>query len=59
MMTFTYMDVYLPSFMKDIYNSIQLRKPEGVEITLDACSDIIFNIDGIFKIYMCFWIICV
>lgn len=45
MMTFTYMDVYLPSFMKDIYNSIQLRKPEGVEITLDACSDIIFNID--------------
>ena len=45
MMTFTYMDVYLPSFMKDLYNSIQLRKPEGVEITLDACSDIIFNID--------------
>lgn len=45
MMTFTYMDVYLPSFMKDICNSIQLRKPEGVEITLDACSDIIFNID--------------
>lgn len=45
MMMFTYMDVYLPSFMKDIYNSIQLRKPEGVEITLDACSDIIFNID--------------
>ena len=45
MMTFTYMDVYLPSFMKDLYNSIQLRKPEGVEITLDACPDIIFNID--------------
>ena len=45
MMTFTYMDVYLPSFMKDLYNSIQLRRPEGVEITLDACSDIIFNID--------------
>ena len=45
MMTFTYMDIYLPSFMKDIYNSIQLRKPEGVEITLDACPDIIFNID--------------
>ncbi len=44
-MTFTYMDVYLPSFMKDLYNSIQLRKPEGVEITLDACPDIIFNID--------------
>lgn len=45
MMTFTYMDVYLPSFMKDLYNSIQLRKPEGVVITLDACPDIIFNID--------------
>lgn len=45
MMTFSYMDVYLPSFMKDIYNSIQLRRPEGVEITLDACPDIIFNID--------------
>ena len=45
MMTFTYMDVYLPSFMKDIYNSIQLRRPEGVEMTLDACPDIIFNID--------------
>ena len=45
MMTFTYMDVYLPSLMKDLYNSIQLRKPEGVEITLDACPDIIFNID--------------
>lgn len=45
MMTFTYMDVYLPSFMKDLYNSIQLRRPEGVEMTLDACSDIIFNID--------------
>lgn len=45
MMTFTYMDVYLPSFMKDLYNSIQLRRPEGVEITLDACPDIIFNID--------------
>lgn len=45
MMTFTYMDIYLPSFMKDIYNSIQLRRPEGVEMTLDACPDIIFNID--------------
>lgn len=45
MMTFTYMDVYLPSFMKDVYNSIQLRRPEGVEMTLDACPDIIFNID--------------
>ena len=45
MMTFTYMDVYLPSFMKDLYNSIQLRRPEGVEMTLDACPDIIFNID--------------
>ena len=44
MMTFTYMDVYLPSFMKDLYNSIQLRRPEGVEMTLDACPDIIFNI---------------
>ena len=43
MMTFTYMD--LPSFMKDLYNSIQLRRPEGVEMTLDACPDIIFNID--------------
>ena len=43
MMTFTYMDVYLPSFMKDLYNSIQLRRPEGVEMTLDACPDIIFN----------------
>lgn len=45
MMTFTYMDVYLPSFMKDLYNSIQLRRPEGVEMTLAACPDIIFNID--------------
>lgn len=45
MMTFTYMDVYLPSFMKDLYNSIQLRRPEGVEMILDACPDIIFNID--------------
>lgn len=45
MMTFTYMDVYLPSFMKDLYNSIQLRRQEGVEMTLDACPDIIFNID--------------
>lgn len=45
MMTFTYMDVYLPSFMKDLYNSIQLRRPEGVEMTLDACPNIIFNID--------------
>lgn len=45
MMTFTYMDVYLSSFMKDLYNSIQLRRPEGVEMTLDACPDIIFNID--------------
>ena len=31
--------------MKDLYNSIQLRRPEGVEMTLDACPDIIFNID--------------
>ncbi|WP_455634549.1 ATP-binding protein [Parabacteroides sp.] len=45
MMTFTYMDIYLPSFMKDIYNSIQLRRPEGVEMILDVCPDIIFNID--------------
>ena len=45
MMTFTYMDVYLPSFMKDLYNSIQLRRPEGVEMTLDACPDIMFDID--------------
>ena len=45
MMTFTYMDVYLASFMKDLYNSIQLRRPEGVEMTLDACPDFIFNID--------------
>ncbi len=45
MMTFIYMDIYLPSFMKDIYNSIQLRRPEGVEMILDVCPDIIFNID--------------
>ena len=44
MMTFTYIDVYLPSFMKDIYNSIQLRKSEGVEMTLDACPDIAYLI---------------
>lgn len=45
MLTFSYIDIYLPSFMKDVYNSVQLRKPEGVEIILDPCADVIFNID--------------
>lgn len=45
MLTFSYIDIYLPSFMKDVYNSVQLRKPEGVEIILDPCPEVIFNID--------------
>lgn len=45
MMAFSYADTHLPSLMRDIYNMIKLRLPEGVEFILHPCAEVIFNID--------------
>lgn len=45
MMTFSYVDVYLPSVMKDLYNMMQLRMPEEVLLILDPCPDVSFRVD--------------
>lgn len=45
MMTFSYVDVYLPSIMKDLYNIMQLRMPENVLLILDPCPDLSFRVD--------------
>lgn len=45
MVVFSYVDIFLPSFMKDLYNTIQLRLSKGVELILDPCPEMIFNID--------------
>lgn len=47
MMTFAYTDVDLPSLMRNIYNMVKLRIPEGVEFILDPCADIVFNTDKV------------
>lgn len=46
MITFAYVDVYLPSVMRDLYNIITLRMPEDVELILDPCPDITFRTDN-------------
>lgn len=45
MMTFAYADTHLPSLMRDVYNMIKLRIPEGVALELAPCSELIFNMD--------------
>lgn len=45
MMTFAYADTHLPSLMRDIYNMINIRLSEGVELILHPCAELIFNID--------------
>lgn len=45
MITFSYMNVNMPLFMRDIYNTIQLRAPQNVMLILDSCPDIVFNTD--------------
>lgn len=45
MMTFAYVDVYLPSVMKDLYNMMQLRMSEEVLLILDPCPDVSFSVD--------------
>lgn len=47
MMTFAYVDVDLPSLMRNIYNMLKLRIPEGVEFVLEPCAEIVFNIDKV------------
>lgn len=45
MVTFAYTDVYLPSVMRDLYNVMQLRITEEVELILDVCADITLRTD--------------
>lgn len=45
MVTFAYTEVYLPSVMRDLYNVMQLRITEDVELILDVCSDITLRTD--------------
>lgn len=45
MVTFAYTDVYLPSVMRDLYNVMQLRITEEVELMLDVCADITLRTD--------------
>lgn len=47
MMTFAYIDVDLPSLMRNIYNMVKLRIPAGVEFILDPCADIVFTTDKV------------
>ena len=46
MVFFAYTDVYLPSAMRDMYNIMQLRMPENVELILDPCPDIMIRTDN-------------
>lgn len=45
MVEFSYMDVHLPSVMRDLYNMMKLRMPESISFTLDPCADLLFNTD--------------
>lgn len=45
MMSFSYMNVNMPLFMKDIYHTVNLRIPENVLLILDPCPDIVFSTD--------------
>lgn len=45
MVTFAYTNVYLPSVMRDLYNVMQLRITEEVELMLDVCADITLRTD--------------
>ncbi|GGK10250.1 PAS domain-containing sensor histidine kinase [Parabacteroides faecis] len=45
MLSFAYVDIYLPSTMRDMYNVMQLRMPENVELILDPCADITMRTD--------------
>lgn len=45
MMTFSYVEVYLPSVMRDLNNIMQLRMPEKVSLVLDTCPDLTLNTD--------------
>lgn len=45
MMSFAYTDVDLPSLMRDVQSMMQFRVPPGVELVLDPCPELVFNID--------------
>lgn len=45
MMTFSYMSVNMPLFMRDIYGTMRLRMPDSVMLILDPCPDIVFLTD--------------
>lgn len=45
MVTLAYMDIYLPSEMRDMYNVMQMRMPEEVKLILDPCPDITIRTD--------------
>lgn len=45
MMTFSYMSVNVPLFMKDIYGTLRLRMPENVMLILEPCPDIVLLTD--------------
>ncbi len=45
MMTFSYTNVNVPLFMKDIYGTLRLRMPDNVMLILDPCPDIVFLTD--------------
>lgn len=45
MVTFAFTDIYLPSLMRDLYNVMNLRITEKVELILDICPDIMLRTD--------------
>lgn len=45
MVTFAFTDIYLPSIMRDLYNVMNLRITEEVELILDICPDIVLRTD--------------
>lgn len=45
MVTFTYTDVYLPSLMRDVNDTVQFRVSPDVKLILDPAPEIILNVD--------------
>ena len=44
-MSLIYKELNIPSLMKEIYNVILLRMPDGVELLLDDCEDLEMETD--------------
>lgn len=45
MVELSYMDVHLPSVMRDLYNMMKLRMPQNISFAMDSCADILFKTD--------------